>query len=784
MSGGMLALTGSGRLNLGLSMLSVGRGAHARPVGLRGASVDRNELRLGSSGLREWLANGPLGLEQSFFVTRRPPGNGPLAISQLISGAAIDKLADGSVAFSWGAGTLLYTQLVVSDQSGARVPARLAIAHHRLLIEISDARATYPLRIDPTIEQVRELTASDGSPDDRLGSAVAVSGSTLVLGAPDHGAGAVYVFTLPASGGWADATQTAELTVSDGTPDDCFGCSVAISGQTIVVGAPGRTIDGNAGQGSVYVYTEPPGGWASSSTPSAQLIASDGEQNANLGYSVAISGPVIVAGAFGGAGGSAYVFSEPAAGWASAPTPTPQTAELAASDGGGDLGYSVAISGPVIAAGAPDYIAGPNASQGAVYVFSEPPGGWSSDAPTTPQTQAGELTSADGTAYDNLGFSVAISGPVIVAGAPGHAVDDNENAGAVYVYAEPPNGWSTTSQATTELTASDAATGDQLGLSVAISGATVAAAAPGSGDDQGLLDLFSEPSGSWAGTTTQSAELETSDGQAGDQFGFAVAVSGSTIVAGAPGRASGQGAAYVFESASSQTMSLSLSPASIPADGTSTSTATVTVDDLGGGPVSGDTVSIQSSGGQQVGPVTAGSTPGTYQATITSTSTVGQSTITATDSTANANATATLTQTAPSPIVTPNPHAASNQFTITASQGASDGTIGIQLDAPGSGTIEILGTHSAASGGGASSASYLLMPGWHRYATCRATLHVAAAGVVKVTLHLNHRAMAMLRYARHHGWPVHINVSVAYRPTGGTPRTHEVTVLVLKAKPS
>ena len=107
--------------------------------------------------------------------------------------------------------------------------------------------------------QTAKLTASDGAAGDCFGSSVAMSGDTVVVGAvyDDIGAnadqGSAYVFSKPA-GGWADMTQTAKLTASDGAADDNFGISVAISGDTVVVGADCDDIGANADQGSAYVF--------------------------------------------------------------------------------------------------------------------------------------------------------------------------------------------------------------------------------------------------------------------------------------------------------------------------------------------------------------------------------------------------------------------------------------------------------------------------------------------------------------------------------------------------
>ena len=131
-----------------------------------------------------------------------------------------------------------------------------------LLLRVDDTGAQYPLRVDPFIQQAK-LTASDGAAYDQLGYSVAVSGDTLVAGAPfatvngNADRGAVYVFVAP-RGGWANATETAKLTASDGAANDNLGTGVGISGDTVVAGS-NATIDGHADQGAVYVFLKPRG---------------------------------------------------------------------------------------------------------------------------------------------------------------------------------------------------------------------------------------------------------------------------------------------------------------------------------------------------------------------------------------------------------------------------------------------------------------------------------------------------------------------------------------------
>ena len=667
-SAGAVAVSAPHGLRLGLSSLTIDRaGSRAFLPRFARAALKRNRVTYTALGISDWFANGPWGVEQGFTLSRRPAGTGPLLISQTLAGNATGRVGPGgrAVTFSSPSGSLRYTNLVVTDATGQRVPARLRLSGRRLTIVIEDAHAVYPLRVDPTFQQTAELTASDGNDDDDLAYSVAVSGSTIVAGAPYHvglhsNQGAVYVYTT--SGGWSNATQTAELTAADGAAYDQLGYSVAVSGSTIVAGAPGHS----DGRGAVYVYTLPNSGVWASTTQTAELTASDavggdsiGTGGDELGSSVAVSGSTIVAGApnhkvgSNSQQGAVYVYTT-SGGWGN----VTQTAELTASDGAADdqLGYSVAVSGSTIAAGAPGHRVGSNAYQGAVYVYTTT-GGWGN------VTQTAELTASDGAADDELGYAAAVSGSTIVAGAPFHKVGSNADQGAAYEWTMPGGGWAGTPASplvqTAELTASGGDTGDELGYSVAVSNATIVAGAldhaVASNGDEGEAYVYMMPSsGGWS-NATQTAALSASDGLSNDQLGFSIGVSGSTVVAGAPyhtvGYDADQGAAYVFDLPTpgvAASVSLQLNPTSITADGSSTSQATASVTDAYGNPVSGDlaNMTIKSDGGQTIGPLKTGSMAGTYQATITATTTPGTSTITATDSSPSpsASGSATLNQ--------------------------------------------------------------------------------------------------------------------------------------------
>jgi hypothetical protein len=112
-------------------------------------------------------------------------------------------------------------------------------------------------------------------------------------------------------------TETSELTASDGAANDDLGNSVAVSGDTVVAGAPFRQVGSNTYQGAAYVFVMPSGGWPATMTQTSELTASDGAANDQLGDSVAVSGNTVVAGAPHpggsptGSPGAAYVFARP-----------------------------------------------------------------------------------------------------------------------------------------------------------------------------------------------------------------------------------------------------------------------------------------------------------------------------------------------------------------------------------------------------------------------------------------------------------------------------------------
>ncbi|HLN18373.1 MAG TPA: FG-GAP repeat protein [Acidimicrobiales bacterium] len=373
--------------------------------------------------------------------------------------------------------------------------------------------------------QLAELLAADGASGDGSGSSVSVVGGTMAVGAPFHTVdgnaqqGAVYVYVRSGSS-W---TQQAELTASDGAAFDAFGSGVALSKDTLVVGAPQHTVGANAEQGAAYLFTRTGTSW----TQQAELTASDGAASDFFGYAISLTKKQLVVGAplreVGGVpqAGGVYVFARGRTGWT-------QQAELTASDGAANdfFGEAVALSGTTLVVGAPHHQVGFDPLQGAAYVFT---GG-------TSWVQSAELTAADGEIGDTFGWSVAVSGGEIIVGAPGRNMGNGGFEGAAYLFTG-----GTSWVQTAELAAPDGAAGDEFGASVAISGTTAAVGAPGHATFQGAAYVFTDVAG-WA----ELAELTASDGAANDFFGWAVDATPRRVAVGAEGWQGSQGAAYLF----------------------------------------------------------------------------------------------------------------------------------------------------------------------------------------------------------------------------------------------
>jgi FG-GAP repeat protein/putative Ig domain-containing protein len=378
---------------------------------------------------------------------------------------------------------------------------------------------------DTGAAQIRRLavTALDpdakltGSGNDQFGWAVALSRETALVGAYGDGvlgsgAGAAYVSVRP----WA---QQQKLTASDGASSDLAGTSVAFFGDTALIGAPGYGT--GTGTGRAYVFAPADGRWAEQQ----ELTPSDGAAGDEFGFAVAISGDTALVGAVGDddlgpSSGSVQVFARSGGSWEF-------VQKLVAADGaaGDRFGTAVAVSGDVALVGAEDDDDRGTWS-GSCYVFVRSGGAW---------TQQAKLTASDGTAYDEFGHSVAISGNTAVVGAYWDS-DSGVGSGSAYVFVQSGGTWSQQQK----LTARDGYASDTFGLSVALSEDTALVGAKGhdaNGADTGAAYLFTRSEGTWTSRQT----LTAPDSVAYGEFGISVALSETTALVGA------SGSAYVFE---------------------------------------------------------------------------------------------------------------------------------------------------------------------------------------------------------------------------------------------
>lgn len=301
------------------------------------------------------------------------------------------------------------------------------------------------------------VTPADSASYDLFGRAVAMEGDTLVIGAPGAApngfdSGAVHVFERGA-GGW---TETVKLTPSGAAANDRFGGAVAISGDRLAVGAPGR--DAGTSGGSVFVFARIAGTWQEE----AQLAAADPGSPRAFGAALALEGSRLLVGApqhpwNGTFTGSAYVLERVGSSWM-------PTAQLFASDGEAIdvFGNAVALSGDLAVIGAPnDDDVGTN--DGACYVY-ELGASWAESA---------KLTAASGPTAGFLGSSVAIDGEVLLAGAP-HGDVGGLNAGETLVFRRQADTWTEVER----LVSLPSESGAWSGAAVALDGTTAAVGAP------------------------------------------------------------------------------------------------------------------------------------------------------------------------------------------------------------------------------------------------------------------------------------------------------------------
>lgn len=434
--------------------------------------------------------------------------------------------------------------------SGAPSTQRpLALGPNSVAIEVhvDTVSRVFDLTLDRTarpIEQDAYVKASNTGEGDAFGTAVAVSGDLLAVGAPGEDsattiingpqnnetageAGAVYVFRR-AGGAWQ---QIAYIKASNAGATDGFGKSVALDGNTLVVGAPAE--DGPTNNitdcGAAYVYTfdTVTGMWRQD----AVLRASDAFGNQRFGQSVAVSGDAVAVGMNGdlGAVGAVYVFRRNGANW-------PQEDRIQGSESANSdsFGFDVSLEGNLLGVGSPAF------TGDKAYLFRFSGSDWVEEA----------ILRA-GVAGDFFGLDLAVSGDRAVVAAYG----DNSNgrgvnptttgtatlSGAAYVFAKQGATWS--QEAFIKSSNSDAE--DWFGVDVALVGDVLVvttqyedSAGTGVNADEtdnsaalaGAAYVFHREDAVWS----QEFYVKSSNAESGDLFGV-VALSLDRLVVSATG---------------------------------------------------------------------------------------------------------------------------------------------------------------------------------------------------------------------------------------------------------
>ena len=403
-------------------------------------------------------------------------------------------------------------------------------------------------------------------------------------------AGAAYVYKRSGTT-WS---QEAYLKASNAEAGDGYGYAVSISGDTIVVGAyreyssqstitngtTSSTDNSYSLSGAAYVYKRSGTIWSQE----AYLKASNANSSDQYGQSVSISGDTLVVGAFledssqttitngttssadnsANNSGAAYVYKRSGTIWS-------QEAYLKASNAGASdiYGYAVSISGDTLVVGAYGEASGQTTItngttssadnsytySGAAYVYKRSGTTWSQEA---------YLKASNAEADDTYGSSVSLSGDTIVVGASyedsnqttitngtGSSTDNSYwGSGAAYVYKRSGSTWSQEAY----LKASNAEAYDGYGSSIGISGDTLVvgafledssqttitngttSSADNSASQAGAAYVYKRSGSTWS----QEAYLKASNAGASDIYGYAVSLSGDTLVVGAYGESSGQ----------------------------------------------------------------------------------------------------------------------------------------------------------------------------------------------------------------------------------------------------
>ncbi len=377
-----------------------------------------------------------------------------------------------------------------------------------------------------------KLTASDGANGDLFGKSASIYRDQIILGAPsddDNGnnSGAAYIFEKKEN----EWTEVVKLTEVNGAANNGFGNSVSTFGDLAIVGAVGDDDDPVGVPGSAYIFERNEETWSQVK----KITASDATTYNGFGKAVSIYGERVVIGAAiddddpDVTPGAVYIFEKIGGTWT-------EVTKLTSSDGSYNNGFgiSVSVSGDYIIVGVP-FDRDKGYSSGAVEIFEKINGTW---------TNVKKITASDGTAFENFGINVSISGDQAIIGAD-EDKENGDNSGAAYIIERIGGAWTQVAKLTTTVAAPYTA----FGCSVSIHGDRVIVGACGGMETtliEGSAYIFEKIDGTW----TQTLELNPSDKADYVKFGSAVSIFDNQSVVGAKGDddyGDHTGVAYVYD---------------------------------------------------------------------------------------------------------------------------------------------------------------------------------------------------------------------------------------------
>lgn len=527
--------------HLTLSLVGFGHSGAVQPLNFTRdspAHVAGNRIEFTRDGLTEWYENTEKGLEHGITIFTPPVRSkgeaSSLVIEMQLTGSLVPRLRRNAKSLTLydknDSAVLQYDGLKVWDSRDRILSAELRVTvgkgddhSYRVAIAVDDSQAVYPITIDPIFSYAKKFERLEWAWMNGFGYSVAINGDTILVGSPlgskDNvgSVGTAYIYYPNLNGDlWG---QSKKLSASNGISVDNFGYSVAIDDDTAVV-CSNDYLWTDGGTKQAYIYYRNQGGidnWGE-----VKIISMG--STTRFGDSVAINGDTLVVGdgrayTNGLSTGAAYVYGRNQGG----PDAWGLVKKIVSNDASDqdNFGYSVSIDGDTIAVGAyRDDDSGSNC--GSVYMFERNNSGadnWG---------QLKKILSSDSAAEDQFGWGVAIKGDILVVGSP-YDDDDGNSSGAAHVFQRNFGGADNWGQFR-KLTASNAEEEARFGASVSIDGDSIIVGAPGANifGSKGAAYVFERN----AGGLDNWGEFKILYSSTGATLGRAVGISTDTVVIG------------------------------------------------------------------------------------------------------------------------------------------------------------------------------------------------------------------------------------------------------------